>query len=66
MVSACEGDWLDRHIAEARIEYRDRCDYMLECLEREMPRGTRWTEADGGVFRGWSRADGANADELDK
>jgi 2-aminoadipate transaminase len=66
MVSACEGDWLDRHIAEARVEYRDRCDYMLECLEREMPRGTRWTEPDGGFFIWVTLPDGANADELVK
>jgi 2-aminoadipate transaminase len=64
MVYACEDGWLDEHIAEARIEYRERCDFMLECLEREMPRGTRWTEPDGGFFIWVTLPDGANADEL--
>jgi len=66
MVYASEGGWLDEHIAGAREEYRARCDHMLECLEREMPRGTRWTEPDGGFFIWVTLPDGANADELVK
>ncbi len=50
LVEACQDGWLDEHIAECRDNYRDRCDFMLECLEREMPRGTRWTIPDGGFF----------------
>jgi 2-aminoadipate transaminase len=66
MVYASAGGWLDEHIAQARDEYRARCDHMLECLEREMPPGTRWTTPDGGFFIWVTLPDGANADELVK
>jgi 2-aminoadipate transaminase len=64
IVYACEDEWLDHHIARCRTQYGDRCDFMLECLEREMPSGTRWTEPDGGFFIWVTLPDGANADEL--
>lgn len=66
IVYACEDGWLDEHIAQSRKEYGERCDFMLECLQREMPRGTRWTEPDGGFFIWVTLPDGANADELVK
>ncbi len=66
VVHACEGGWLDQHLDEVRKNYRQRCDFMLECLEREMPRGTRWTQPDGGFFIWVTLPDGANADELVK
>ncbi len=66
IVNVCEDGWLDEHIGRSREEYGKRCDFMLECLEREMPRGTRWTEPDGGFFIWVTLPDGANADELVK
>lgn len=66
VVYACEDSWLDEHIASSRQEYMKRCDFMLECLERDMPAGTRWTEPNGGFFIWVTLPDGANADELVK
>lgn len=66
IVRACEGGWLDEHIERCREEYRNRCDFMLECLERDMPRGTTWTQPDGGFFIWVTLPDNANADELVK
>lgn len=50
VVRAAADGWLDRHIDVVREIYRARCDHMLECLEREMPPGVRWTRPDGGFF----------------
>ena len=33
----------------ARV-YGERCDAMLDALERHLPAGTRWTQPDGGLF----------------
>ncbi len=66
IVRACDGGWLDEHIDRCRDEYRKRCDFMLECLERDMPRGTKWTQPDGGFFIWVTLPDNANADELVK
>ena len=66
VVDACRGGWLDEHVDRCRKDYGVRCDFMLECLQREMPSGTRWTEPDGGFFIWVTLPDEANADELVK
>ena len=40
----------DGHLATIRRSYAQRCDAMLAALEREMPRGARWTRPEGGLF----------------
>ncbi len=38
------------HIAKIRGIYRDKCDFMLECLEKYVDRRVTWTHPDGGLF----------------
>ena len=64
IVAAAECGWLDAHLTRVRNVYRERCDLMLACLEREMPRGTHWTVPDGGFFIWVTLPDGANSDAL--
>lgn len=42
--------WLDRHIAELITVYRRRRDAMQDALQRHLPKGTRWTKPEGGLF----------------
>lgn len=38
------------HLERLRDIYGERCQAMLESLERHMPVGTRWTRPEGGMF----------------
>jgi 2-aminoadipate transaminase len=44
-----EGDY-EENVAELRARYEERCEHMLDCLERHMPPGVDWTEPAGGFF----------------
>lgn len=61
---AVSDGWLDRHLCEARAVYRERCRWMTEALEREMPAGTRWRAPEGGFFLWLELPDGLSADAL--
>src|SRR5262249_16804847 len=37
-------------LATIRRSYGERCDAMLQAMERELPEGARWTRPDGGLF----------------
>lgn len=50
VVDAIADGWLDRHLDEARALYAERCQRMLDALEREMPDGTTWITPGGGFF----------------
>jgi 2-aminoadipate transaminase len=39
-----------RHLKTLRSTYGERCDTMLNALERAMPEGTKLTRPDGGLF----------------
>ena len=41
---------LDRNLAKSIAYYRDKRDYMLSLLERNMPSGVSWTHPEGGLF----------------
>jgi len=41
---------LERAVEELRAGYRERRDRMIESLEARMPRGTTWSDPDGGFF----------------
>ena len=43
-------EFLDRHVASMRDEYRARRDVLLAALAAEMPAGVRWSEPEGGFF----------------
>lgn len=53
---------LNAHIESIRAIYRRKCALMLECLEKELPRGVTFTRPEGGLFL-WctlpERVDGA-------
>jgi 2-aminoadipate transaminase len=38
------------HIGKIRLAYGQRCQAMLDALEREMPGDVRWTRPEGGLF----------------
>ncbi|NBT30624.1 MAG: PLP-dependent aminotransferase family protein [Rhodobacteraceae bacterium] len=40
----------DDHAARLREVYRQRRDYMLAALDRDMPKGVSWTKPEGGMF----------------
>lgn len=41
---------LDAHIETIRALYREKCHFMLDCLERELPKQVRFTRPEGGLF----------------
>ena len=44
------GGFLDRHVRDMRVLYRERRDAMLSALARHFPPGVHWTEPHGGLF----------------
>lgn len=41
---------IDGHIAKICSLYRDKCDLMLSCLDKNMPNGVKYTRPEGGLF----------------
>jgi 2-aminoadipate transaminase len=52
---------LDRQIERATALYRERCERMMVCLERELPVTVRWTRPLGGFFTWFTLPDGVEA-----
>ena len=46
-ITTCD---LDAHIAKINDLYRRKCNLMLECLDREMPKEITYTRPEGGLF----------------
>ncbi len=46
------------HIEKIRGIYREKCDFMLNCLERYIDKRVTWTHPDGGLFLWCSLPDG--------
>ena len=44
------GGFLDRHVREIRLVYRERRDAMLAALSQHVPASVRWTTPQGGLF----------------
>lgn len=42
--------YLDLHIPKIRQLYKTRCQFMLNQLEKYMPKTVRWTKPEGGMF----------------
>lgn len=55
--------WIDEQLVLSRALYREKCQTLLAALERTMPDGVVWTEAQGGFFS-WLTIPGANGTEL--
>lgn len=64
VASAAANGWLDQHLIEARAVYAERCRWMSEALERELPPGTCWSAPRGGFFIWLELPDGLSADAL--
>ncbi|XXF81169.1 PLP-dependent aminotransferase family protein [Myxococcaceae bacterium GXIMD 01537] len=52
------------NLAKLRAAYGERCQAMLAALEEHMPKGTRWTHPDGGMFIWVEFPNGMSGDEL--
>lgn len=64
VASAAADGWLDAHLQEARADYQERCRWMCEALERELPVGASWIPPAGGFFLWLELPDGLTADAL--
>ncbi|MCD4770022.1 MAG: PLP-dependent aminotransferase family protein [Bacteroidales bacterium] len=42
---------LDKNLVKTIELYRNKRDFMLECFEKQMPEGIKWTRPEGGLFR---------------
>jgi 2-aminoadipate transaminase len=58
-----EGDY-EANVAELRARYEERCEHMLDCLERHMPPGVEWTEPAGGFFVWVTFPDGVDTEAM--
>jgi 2-aminoadipate transaminase len=52
------------NLEKLRAVYGERCQVMLEALEKHMPAGTRWTHPEGGMFLWVELPRGMSADTL--
>ena len=41
---------LEKNLINTIALYKERCQFMIDCLKVNMPDGVRWTEPDGGLF----------------
>ena len=41
---------LDKNLVKTIELYREKRDFMLECFEKQMPEGVKWTRPEGGLF----------------
>ena len=55
--------WIEEQLVLSRALYREKCQTLLAALERTMPDGVEWTEAQGGFFS-WLTIPGADGTEL--
>lgn len=62
-------EWLrtadvDAHIEKIRKIYRDRCDFMLEKLDKHLDKRVTYTRPDGGLFLWCTLPEGCDSQEL--
>lgn len=48
--TVASGGFLDQHIRDTRVLYRERRDAMLAAMRRAFPANVQWTEPQGGLF----------------
>jgi len=58
------GNFLDEHIKQLRIAYRERRDVMLEALAQFFPSEVSWTRPEGGLFLWVTLPNSLDANEL--
>lgn len=64
VVGAAADGWLDHQLEAARGFYRQRRDFLLAALEREMPTDVSWTVPEGGFFNWVTLPEGTTAEDL--
>lgn len=52
---------LDGHVAKIKKLYRQRRDLIIECMKKEFPEGTKWTNPQGGLFLWLTFPEGVSA-----
>lgn len=57
-------DLLDKNLVNTISLYKTRRDHMLECFEKFMPAGVKWTKPEGGLFLFLTLPENMNADDL--
>lgn len=55
---------VDAHIEKIRKIYRERCDFMLDLLEKHIDKRVTWTRPDGGLFLWCTLPEGCDSQEL--
>lgn len=55
---------LDAHVEKIKVTYKKRRDLMLDCMEKEFPKGVSFTHPKGGLFTWVKLPEGLNAQEL--
>lgn len=45
-----EDNDLDAHVEKARVLYKQKAEYMMECLTKSLPAGVSYTRPEGGMF----------------
>ena len=55
---------VNAHIEKIRKIYRERCDFMLDLLEKHMDKRVTWTHPDGGLFLWCTLPEGCDSQEL--
>ena len=54
----------ETHLSRLRREYGFRCSVMLESLEHQFPKATRWTRPEGGLFLWVELPENSSGDDL--
>ena len=55
---------VNAHIEKIRKIYRERCDFMLDLLDKHMDKRVTWTRPDGGLFLWCTLPEGCDSQEL--
>ena len=55
---------VDAHIEKTRVLYKQKAEFMMECLRRDLPEGVDFTPTEGGMFLWVKLPDGLSSVEL--
>ena len=55
---------VDQHIEKTKVLYKQKAEFMMECLRRYLPQGVDFTPTEGGMFLWVSLPDGLSSVEL--
>ena len=55
---------VDQHIEKTKVLYKQKAEFMMECLRRDLPEGVDFTPTEGGMFLWVKLPDGLSSVEL--